>query len=269
MRFVWPAQRYDGLTREAWGLAATLTVAASVAIALPLARHHPSDDRPTLLTTQPRESIEFVQPTALLATESSGAEINRHSLSHRPTHENKLPNGDTSSVGPVRIRPTPVDTVAAPASGAVAPTSGAIGPVAAPSAFSKVMNLSDAARDSLNKAQAQWLRKRLLNFELTPEQKDSAGREQGQRAVAARDDHRPLAIPLGSVPLRMPFGGGVKSREQQRKDSVVRADNLQRLARLAERARAKRDSTMRATLAAKRDTDDRRDSLTRLGRPRP
>ena len=179
MRFVWPAQRYDGLTGEAWGAAAALTMAAS------------------------------------------------------------------------------------------APTSGLIGPVAAPSAFSKVMNLSDAARDSLNKAEAEWLRKRLLNFELTPEQRDSAGREQGQSAVAARDDHRPLAIPLGSIPLRMPFGGGVKSREQQRRDSVVHADNLQRLARLAERARAKRDSTMRATLAAKRDTDDRRDSSRRLGRPRP
>jgi hypothetical protein len=56
----------------------------------------------------------------------------------------------------------------------------------------------------------------------------------------------------------------------RREDSFIHADNLQQLARLAERARAKRDSMMRATFAAQRDTDDRSDTDARLvRRPRP
>ena len=268
MRFVWPAQRYDGLTREAWALAAVLTAAASVVIALPLTRHDRNGDRPIF---QPAESIEFVafvQPLRQLATSSITA---RESTARRSRREKEAPHVDTSSVVPTPSRPatTAIDTTAAPGARAMPSTSRGIGPVAGPVGFSKVMNLSDAARDSLAKAQAEWFRKRLLSFELTPEQKDSTARAEAQRAVAARDDHRPLAIPVGSIPLRMPFGGAVKSREQQRKDSVINADNLMRFARLAERARTKRDSMMRATLAAKRDSDDRSDSLGSLTRRRP
>jgi hypothetical protein len=271
MRFLWPAQRYDGLTSEALALATGLTVAASIAIALPLSRRRSQKvGAPNVASAQPTEFVAFIQPLIHVPAGSSRTPVGRASVSHTRPRDNGSPDADTGSVAPVRVDPRPVvDTAAAATTNAVTPSSRAIGPVAGPAGFSKVMNLSDAARDSLNKAQAEWLRKRLLNFELTPEQKDSAGRQQAQQALAARDDHRPLAIPLGSIPLRMPFGGRVKSREQQRGDSVVNADYLQRLARLAERARAKRDSTMRATLAAKRDTDDRRDSLTRFGRPRP
>jgi len=58
----------------------------------------------------------------------------------------------------------------------------------------------------------------------------------------ARDQHRPVALPLGGASLPLPFLSRGLSREQRARDSVVNADNLVRLARLAERARAKRDS---------------------------
>jgi hypothetical protein len=52
----------------------------------------------------------------------------------------------------------------------------------------------------------------------------------------------------------MPFGGAVRSRMQRARDSVVNEDFLQRLARLAERVRAKRESTLAARIIARRDS---------------
>jgi hypothetical protein len=52
----------------------------------------------------------------------------------------------------------------------------------------------------------------------------------------------------------MPFGGAARTREQLARDSVVNEDYLQRLARLAERARAKRESTLAARAIARRDS---------------
>ena len=57
-----------------------------------------------------------------------------------------------------------------------------------------------------------------------------------------RDQHRPSAIPMGGGSIPFPFLSRRPSREERARDSVVHADNLARLARLAERARAKRDS---------------------------
>ncbi|HEY2852344.1 MAG TPA: hypothetical protein VGJ18_05825, partial [Gemmatimonadaceae bacterium] len=88
----------------------------------------------------------------------------------------------------------------------------------------------------------------------TQAERDSGGRAEAQRAAAARDDHRPMPIALGSIPMRMPFGGAVRSREQRARDSLINDDYLRRLARLAERARAKQESTVAARTVARRDS---------------
>jgi hypothetical protein len=58
-----------------------------------------------------------------------------------------------------------------------------------------------------------------------------------------------MMIPLGgtSVAVGLPMFTHVPSREERARDSVVHADNLLRLARLAARARAKRDSLLAAS----------------------
>ena len=58
--------------------------------------------------------------------------------------------------------------------------------------------------------------------------------------------------------MRMPLGTAVRSREQRARDSVINEDYLQRLARLVERARAKRESTLAAPTVARRGSSPTR-----------
>jgi hypothetical protein len=89
----------------------------------------------------------------------------------------------------------------------------------------------------------------------TQAERDSVARADEQRAAASRDAHRPMAIPLGGgISVPMPFGGTVRSREQRTQDSVIHDDYLRRLTRLAERVRAKRESTLAARTIAGRDS---------------
>jgi hypothetical protein len=53
----------------------------------------------------------------------------------------------------------------------------------------------------------------------------------------------------------MPFSARVLSREQRARDSTLHAEYLLRLARLAERVKARRDSLLRASLAGSRPND--------------
>ncbi|HKW49909.1 MAG TPA: hypothetical protein VJN70_20795 [Gemmatimonadaceae bacterium] len=267
MRFVWPAQRYDRLTKGPAALALALTIIACVVTAIPLVTIYRASTRSKLVTYgEPREIVTFLQQQIRRAAASNRDATVMQTLpkASRVTTASKALEVDTGSLSPVRPQPAPaIDTSTAPADAAT-PTTRAVGPVIAPSGFSKVI-IPEAAKDSISKRMAAYYLKLMRTFVLTPEQKDSAGREIARRDVAARDAHRPVAIPLGGFSISLPFG---KSREQRLKDDSVHADNLQRLARLDERARAKRDSMLRASLAAKRDTDGRGDSLKRLT-PRP
>lgn len=76
----------------------------------------------------------------------------------------------------------------------------------------------------------------------TQAERDSTAREQERRVAEGRDQHRPVAIPMGGASIPLPFLSRGPSREERARDSVINADNLARLARLAERAHAKRDS---------------------------
>jgi hypothetical protein len=116
------------------------------------------------------------------------------------------------------------------------------------------MHLSKAAQDSLTKLYAKvWDFRTPLPQ--TDAQRDSAAREQYRRAAEAHDEHRPIPITVvgGSVPFS--FLGKGPTREQRARDSVINADNLQRLARLAERARAKHDSMVAAKTVARADSN--------------
>jgi hypothetical protein len=116
------------------------------------------------------------------------------------------------------------------------------------------MILSDATRDSLQKLFAGiWDFRTPLPK--TQGERDRAGREQARLAAEAHDQHRPMMIPLGggSVPFHL-FSRG-PSPEQRKRDSIIDADNLARLARLAERARLKRDSMLAANRLARSDSN--------------
>jgi hypothetical protein len=81
---------------------------------------------------------------------------------------------------------------------------------------------------------------------LTQEELDVAHREEDRRLAADRAEHRPSAMPLGGIGVPLPMFSRGPSPKQRLQDSIVNADNLPRLARLAERARAKRDSLRHA-----------------------
>jgi hypothetical protein len=57
VRFVWPRDRYDSLTREALVVAATLTTCAGVAISLPIVRAYRTSPH---TSPAPLESVEVI-----------------------------------------------------------------------------------------------------------------------------------------------------------------------------------------------------------------
>jgi hypothetical protein len=252
VRFLWPAQRYDGLTRQSLVLAVALTTLGVVAISLPLVRHFhvaagaASTDE-TVDTVALRSPITQSRTPAPTVTATHSSE---RSVVHRDpssSHVDANPVLDTAgAVSPPSV-PTSVGTPGSARPAAVGPASDQVG-------FTKPEGPRTIAA-------IPW---RVLPP--TAEEADSINRDQERRAAAARDDHRPMAIPIGgSIPFPLPTFGHTISKEQRLRDSIVHADNVQRLARLAERARRRRDSLLALGLG-KAATDQRLDSAT-LRRP--
>jgi hypothetical protein len=243
VRFVWPAQRYDCLTREATIVATALTC-AGFAIALPAIRiYRAAANTVSPLTDQRVETITFVRPRAASAAPARASSFVR---SAAPPAVPLPPQSrtDTSSLITTRVESsTRAEEPTKPTAGESKTAPRALGPYSASAAVT-IGRVDSGAAPPLPWA---WIPP-------TQEQRDSAGRAEDQRAAAARDAHRPMTIQLGSIELPMPFGGGVRSREQRTKDSIIHDDNLRRLARLAERARAKRESTLAASMIARRDS---------------
>lgn len=263
MRFIWPAQRYDRLTREAVGVAAVVTAAAGLAIGLPIVTIYRAS-QPVGLASEDEhgEVITFVRPVirprAMLASSTSSSK----SASAEPTPIESSQSSDTGSIAAPKVNPTTtgaeVATTAPARPRESTPTQKVIGPVGVPAGvrMAPVIGLPPPAW--------KWLPP-------TQEELDAAGRERDRLVAEAHDQHRPVSAPLGGASLPLPFLSSGPTREQRARDSVIHADNVLRLARLAERARAKRDSLLRAnTLAgpAKVVIDPRRDSA-RLLRPNP
>ena len=267
MRFLWPAQRYDRLTRESIVLAVAMTAISTVAICIPVVtiyRATEPDNSP--VSEQAGEIVTFVRPPKPQADKTptvSNEPRARISVPTRPPIERPL-MADTSSLTREVAEAVAGDATRESAGGNVAPAPVRVGPFAVPDQLSWVKTLSKAARDSLHGPPLD------LSTPLppTPAQRDSAGRENDRLAAAAREGHRPMAIPLGGASAPFTFLSPGKSREERHRDSVVHADNLLRLARLAERARLRRDSVLAASALAGSPKDGRADS-TRLRRPEP
>jgi hypothetical protein len=264
MHFVWPRERYDSLTREAAVIATALTTVAVVATAFPLValyRVAQGADAPS--PERREEVVTFVQPAP--RAQADVRQVIAPSVAREPVRsppaarDERILGSDTGSVAAPKG-----DVTTASASGATsaaaaepAPTRKAVGPVGVPAGIrmAPVIGAPPPAWKWLPPTQAEL---------------DVAGRERDRLVAEAHDQHRPVAAPTGgggSIPA--PFLSMGPTRAQRARDSVIHADNVLRLARLAERARAKRDSLLRAnTLAgpAKAVVDPRRDSA-RLLRP--
>jgi hypothetical protein len=104
----------------------------------------------------------------------------------------------------------------------------------------------DSLLDSLRRALPEDLKRPVPP---RPAERDSLAREESIRRRAQADvpGVRPQVV-LGTVSF--PFLSSGPTREQRRRDSIVNADNLARLGRLADRARARREST----IVARRDS---------------
>ena len=235
MRFVWPAQRYDRLTRKAAALSVAITTVAAAALSLPIATiYRAANGDASVRADEPREVVTFVQPESR-PTPVTAARVPRQApRPARVAQSEKLLNNDTGSAtaGPVETSGNAVTTTPA-SQGHAARAPAAAGPVAAPVGILRPPVIGAAMPPW------RWLPP-------TQAERDSTAREEAHRMAEARDQHRPVTIPMGGggASISFPFLSRGPSREQRARDSVIHADNLARLTRLAERARAKRDSLL-------------------------
>ena len=232
MRFVWPAQRYDRLTRRAAALSVAITTVAAAAVSLPIVTiYRAANGEASFRADEAREVVTFVQPEVRTPVpRSNDRRVGNAFAPARARPNEKLLNSDTGSVASPPGE-TPGNAAAtmnvSPGGATGAPT--AVGPVAKPVGVLRPPVIGAPPPPW------RWLPP-------TQEELDSTAREQEQRMAEGRDQHRPAAIPLGGASIPVPFLSRGPTREQRARDSVIHADNLARLARLAERARAKRDS---------------------------
>ena len=256
VRFIWPSQRYDRVSKRTTGAAILATASLTIAIFLPAVRVYNVVRRLSPTPVVHRDMVIFVAPAAAQVRSVAPAIPPRFAgTASRRTAVTRSSRKDTSAVTMSRVESVmlPEETSGrGTTSTPVSTNASLIGPVLAPVAASQEVILSDAARDSLNRLMASvWdFRKKLPP---TAAQRDSAARDVDRRAMMARDEHRPMAIPLGSMGVSLPFGilsRGI-SREQRARDSSINADNVQRLARLAERARRRSDSLLAASTLAR------------------
>ena len=231
MRFVWPAQRYDRLTRKATALSVAITIVVVGALSLPIVTiYRAANGEASFRADESLEAVTFVQPAPRARPAISLHNPSDIAAPRRERLRERLLNSDTGSSAPGH----PEDRGNGASAAATAPSDEstrerAIGPVATPVGIRRppVIGAPPPPWKWLPPTQAEL---------------DSMAREQERRVAEGRDQHRPVAKPLGGTSLPLPFLSPGPSREQRARDSVIHADNLARLARLAERARAKRDS---------------------------
>ena len=231
MRFVWPAQRYDRLTRKAAALSVAITTIVAAALSLPIVTiYRAANGEASSRVDESREAVTFVRPERRATPASSERVPSRVSTRPRAARSERSLNSARGSATPARSEPGE-SAGASGTAGAAAPTKElrAVGPVATPVGILRppVIGAPPPPWGWLPPTQAE---------------RDSVAREQEHRMAEGRDQHRPTAIPMGGASIPFPFLSRGPSREERARDSVLHADNLARLARLAQRARAKRDS---------------------------
>jgi hypothetical protein len=193
-------------------------------------RHEATERGPGVVTSRQAESLPRIETPARSRDSSTP---------RRAERVKALPRRDP------RLRPT------------VLPAPSAL----LPSGRSVTAALTREQRDSvLFELSRPSFHELVANLRPTQAQRDSAGRETARRFADARDQGRPVAVPLAGGGFPVGIGRG-PSREQRRRDSIVHDDYLRRLERLAVRVRSKQDSMRRAdSIAALRtqrgDTTD-------------
>ena len=256
VRFVWPAQRYDRLTRSSLLTATAISACGGAAISLPIAAIYDATNRASGPIDSERIAVvSFAQRPASVATPGPVPQSRPSRATTRtPKRVDRVLSADTSSLRTSRAEPTaPAEPRPSAAASDATTIARPLGTVATPAAVANSSRMTEAERNrrlALVAPPLPWI----VNSPPTQEQIDSAGRDFARRAQISRDEHRPMAIPLGGVAVTLPWS---PSPEERRRDSVINADNLQRLARLAARAKAKRDSMLGANMLA-RKTDSTR-----------
>jgi hypothetical protein len=237
VRFTWLVRRRETGRRESAFIASALTAAGVVGISLPLVHAYRAEQSPSARSAvDPGEVVTFVapmpRPTSRAQTRSDTTTRRRSVVRQTP-----LPSVEASPSAPLQYDSVGAgrvdESVRRDSVPAAATTARVIGPV---------MSRSGVSRSFIPSAPIPlpWTRA------LTQEELDVAHREEDRRLAADRAEHRPSAMPLGGIGVPLPMFSRGPSPKQRLQDSIVNADNLPRLARLAERARAKRDSLRHA-----------------------
>jgi hypothetical protein len=237
VRFTWLVRRRETGRRESAFIASALTAASVVGISLPLVHAYRAEQSPSTRSPgDPGEVVAFVAPvprTTARGQTPSDTTTRRRSV----VRQTPLPSVEGSPSAPLQY-----DSIAAGRVDQSVRRDSVL--VAAPAArvVGPVMSRSGVSRSLVPTAPIPlpWTR------ELTQEEIDVAYREEDRRLAADRADHRPSAMPLGGIGVPLPIFSRGPSPKQRLQDSIVNAENLPRLARLAERARAKRDSLRHA-----------------------
>jgi hypothetical protein len=255
MRFGWQVRAQDRRTRIGAVIVATaLTVGAVTTLSgrfeMSLAALRGSVAERVARTY---ERIVFVTPVSPRRATGVAVSRPRPAVPNEPVSASPSAAPDTGSRRAPEASALPLG-LRGPAASAD-PTWKAFGPALAPSALttpSRTMTLSAAQQDSILAEFAKDFVRRAMMLKPTPAQRDSIGREQARIYARARDEMRPVPIPLGGSSIGVSLFGRGPSREQRKRDSIVHQDNLQRLERLALRVRWKADSTRRADSIASR-----------------
>jgi len=237
VRFTWLVRRRETGRRESAFIACALTAAGVVGISLPIVHAYRAKTSSSAASAVERgEVVAFVAPTTQTTTR---AHIQRDTTTQRRALVRQTPR---PSLEALPSAPQPMDSAAtgrvdegvrSDSVAAVPTTTRVVGPVMSPSGVSR--SLVPGPPIPL-----PWTRVK------TQEELDVIHREDDRRLAADRAERRPSAMPLGGIGIPLPMFSRGPSPEQRVQDSIVNADNLPRLVRLAARARAKRDSIRRA-----------------------
>lgn len=238
VRFTWLVRRRETGRRQSAFIASALTAAGVVGISLPLVHaYRAAQNSSAKSAVDPGEVVSFVVPAARTMTQArtrSDTTTRARSLVRRQA---PLPSIEASPSAPLQYDSVAVggvdESVRRDSVTVAAPTARVVGPV---------MSRSGVSRSFIPSAPIPlpWTRA------LTQEELDVAHREEDRRLAADRAEHRPSARPLGGIGVPLPMFSRGPSPKQRLQDSIVNADNARRLARLADRAKAKRDSLRHA-----------------------
>lgn len=261
MRGAWWNRTSDARAPWAQAIAIAFTAAIIVAVSIPLAPRGRSTASTTSRRTSAPEQVTYLSPTLSVPRRPSPSPPR----TREPDRPRPAPPASPASPPAVRFAPPPPDS--SPTSRAPAGASGSrppavpltvdrggsatgvasgvrLGPLIAPSGVSARPPLSAIGMDSARRALAGDVPRLALTRKPSQEQIDAEQRERERQQANTWEAHRPVAVPVtgGGVSVPFPLFAAGPSRAQRRRDSIVNADYVARLARMARFARARLDS---------------------------